>query len=190
MITGQVCHSYTHLSALTDVLCWRYKTPLDSCVACARAHTWVKGRSFMPREDIARIQEQVVLFRPLPPQPPFEEQGIMGTSLSFVGLFAPSSRRSRLSRRPRRKLELTPQCEHLEIKIAPATFTWTGAGGNALWSNGGNWDRGVRSRAIPLTCSNSRPQSQPPKCSRTTCRRAALRRSSSTMVATTCRGVR
>jgi len=62
----------------------------------------------------------------------------MGTSLSFFGLFTPSSRKSRSSRRrPRRKLELTPQCEQLEIKIAPATFapatfTWTGLGGNAL----------------------------------------------------------
>ena len=63
----------------------------------------------------------------------------MGTSVSFAGLFAPSSRKSRSSRRPRRKLELTPQCEQLEIKIAPATLTWTGTGGNALWSTVSNW---------------------------------------------------
>src|SRR5208337_1751879 len=47
----------------------------------------------------------------------------MSTSLSFFGLLTPSSRKSRSSRRrPRRKLDLTPQCEQLEIKIAPATF--------------------------------------------------------------------
>ena len=51
----------------------------------------------------------------------------MGTSLSFFGLFTPSSRKSRSSRRrPRRKLDLTPQCEQLEIKIAPATFAVSG----------------------------------------------------------------
>ena len=46
----------------------------------------------------------------------------MSTSLSFFGLFTPSSRKSRSSRRPRRKLDWTPQCEQLEIKIAPATL--------------------------------------------------------------------
>ncbi len=45
----------------------------------------------------------------------------MSTSLSFFGLFTPSSRKSRSSRRPRRKLDLSLQCEQLEIKIAPAT---------------------------------------------------------------------
>ena len=51
----------------------------------------------------------------------------MSTSLSFFGLFTPSSRKSRSSRRrPRRKLDLTPQCEQLEIKIAPATFAVSG----------------------------------------------------------------
>ena len=51
----------------------------------------------------------------------------MSTSLSFFGLFTPSSRKSRSSRRrPRRKLDLTPQCEQLEIKIAPATFAASG----------------------------------------------------------------
>ena len=38
----------------------------------------------------------------------------------------------------RRQPDLNPQCEHLEIKIAPATLTWTGEG-NALWSTVGNW---------------------------------------------------
>ena len=46
----------------------------------------------------------------------------MSTSLSIFGLFTPSSRKSRSSRRPRRKLDWTPQCEQLEIKIAPATL--------------------------------------------------------------------
>ena len=46
----------------------------------------------------------------------------MSTSLSFFGLFTPSSRKSRSSRRPRRKLDLSLQCEQLEIKIAPAAL--------------------------------------------------------------------
>ncbi len=46
----------------------------------------------------------------------------MSTSLSFFGLFSPSSRKSRSSRRPRRKLDLSLQCEQLEIKIAPANL--------------------------------------------------------------------
>ena len=46
----------------------------------------------------------------------------MSTSLSFFGLFTPSSRKSRSSRRPRRKLDLSLQCEQLEIKIAPASL--------------------------------------------------------------------
>ena len=74
----------------------------------------------------------------------------MGTSLSFFGLFTPSSRKSRSSRRlPRRKLELTPQCEQLEIKIAPATFTWTGAS-SPQWSNAGNWlENGASTTNVP-----------------------------------------
>ncbi len=34
---------------------------------------------------------------------------------------------------------MTPECEQLEIKIAPATFNWTGLGANNLWSNSVNW---------------------------------------------------
>src|SRR5208283_3925783 len=76
----------------------------------------------------------------------------MGTSLSFFGLFTPSSRKSRSSRRrPRRKLELTPQCEQLEIKIAPATLTWTGGGGNALWSTISNWTVSSGGQRAPST---------------------------------------
>ncbi len=76
----------------------------------------------------------------------------MGTSLSFFSLFTPSSRKSRSSRRrPRRKLELTPQCEQLEIKIAPATLTWTGGGGNALWSTISNWTVDSGGQRAPST---------------------------------------
>ena len=32
-----------------------------------------------------------------------------------------------------------PYLEVLEDRFAPATHTWTGAGGNGLWSNNGNW---------------------------------------------------
>ena len=64
----------------------------------------------------------------------------MGASVSFFGLFTPSSRKSRsFRRRSRRRLELTPQCERLEIKIAPATFTWTGLSGGPNWSTISNW---------------------------------------------------
>ncbi len=76
----------------------------------------------------------------------------MGTSVSFAGLFTPSSRKSRSYRRPRRKLELTPQCEQLEIKIAPAVYTWTGGAGPAseVWSNTGNWQvNGTTPSTVP-----------------------------------------
>ena len=29
--------------------------------------------------------------------------------------------------------------EELETRLAPATYTWSGAGGNARWSNAANW---------------------------------------------------
>lgn len=37
---------------------------------------------------------------------------------------------------------LLPALEVLESRIVPAVHTWTGLGGNALWSNGGNWSGG------------------------------------------------
>jgi autotransporter-associated beta strand protein len=40
-----------------------------------------------------------------------------------------------IKKRSRRILNL----EQLESRLAPATFTWTGAGGNNLWSTPGNW---------------------------------------------------
>ena len=75
----------------------------------------------------------------------------MSTSVSFARLITPFSRKSRSSRRPRRKLELTPQCEQLEIKIAPATLTWTGGGGNALWSTISNWTVSSGGQRAPST---------------------------------------
>ena len=86
----------------------------------------------------------------------------MGTSSSFADLLTPSSRKSRKSRNSRRcarrKLELIPQCEQLEIKIAPAAIapfigsqapaitqtvipevmTWTNAAGGD-WDTASNW---------------------------------------------------
>lgn len=32
------------------------------------------------------------------------------------------------------------RCEQLEVRICPATSTWTGMGGNSLASNAANWD--------------------------------------------------
>ena len=66
----------------------------------------------------------------------------MGTRFAFSDFFSsPSSSNSRYSRlRARRKVELKPQCEQLEIKIAPATFTWTGAVAGGHWSDPGNWN--------------------------------------------------
>src|SRR5438093_936129 len=44
---------------------------------------------------------------------------------------------------PKVKTYRKPACplrlEQLETRLAPATFTWTGAGGNARWSTAGNW---------------------------------------------------
>ncbi len=46
---------------------------------------------------------------------------------------------------------MTPQCEHLEIKIAPAVYTWTGGAGPAsdVWSNTGNWQVSGSPPAVP-----------------------------------------
>src|SRR5438132_10665886 len=42
-------------------------------------------------------------------------------------------------RKPPKRLNL----EHLETRLAPATFTWSGAGGNRSWTTGANWVGGV-----------------------------------------------
>ncbi len=64
----------------------------------------------------------------------------MSVTTSLAGLFVSSKLRSRAPRHDRRrKPTLSPHCELLEVKIAPATFTWTGAGGDPNWSNTGNW---------------------------------------------------
>src|SRR5262249_24037094 len=36
-----------------------------------------------------------------------------------------------------------PLLEKLEDRLAPASHTWTGNGGNALWSTPGNWSGGA-----------------------------------------------
>ena len=78
----------------------------------------------------------------------------MGTRLAFSGFFSsPSSSKSRYARlRARRKVELKPQCEQLEIKIAPATFTWTGAAlapFTTLWSQPDNWTHDTGTKQVP-----------------------------------------
>ena len=68
----------------------------------------------------------------------------MAATLSRTGLSSRSNRKVRRpSLRQRRKRELIPHCEPLEIKIAPATCTWTGAGLNARWSTSANWQSGT-----------------------------------------------
>src|SRR4051794_2270531 len=46
-------------------------------------------------------------------------------------------------RSPSAKVCPRPRLEFLEDRLAPATFTWTGAGTNNLWSNPLNWAGGV-----------------------------------------------
>lgn len=42
-----------------------------------------------------------------------------------------------------RKSDQKPRLESLEDRLAPATFTWTGAGTTANWSNPANWQQGM-----------------------------------------------
>jgi autotransporter-associated beta strand protein len=53
-------------------------------------------------------------------------------------LFTPRVKTQR-RQKPGRRLAL----EHLETRLAPATFNWTGAGPDANWSTGANWLGGV-----------------------------------------------
>ncbi len=54
-------------------------------------------------------------------------------------------------RASRHRTSLRPLAEPLEAKIAPAVFTWTGAGGLLAdgWSNTGNWQVGGSQPALP-----------------------------------------
>ena len=79
----------------------------------------------------------------------------------------PTSRKSRSSRRPRRKLDLTPQCEQLEIKIAPATLTLTGAS-STLWSNAGNWHAVNQASTTTALTSGTNPSVSAQQASTTT----------------------
>ncbi|VTR98200.1 beta strand repeat-containing protein [Tuwongella immobilis] len=38
---------------------------------------------------------------------------------------------------------IRPMLESLDERVVPATHTWTGGGGNSLWSNAANWNGGV-----------------------------------------------
>jgi uncharacterized repeat protein (TIGR01451 family) len=51
---------------------------------------------------------------------------------------ARGGRRWRAGNRPR----CLPRVEILEDRLAPAAHTWSGAGGNSLWDNAGNWSAG------------------------------------------------
>src|SRR5262245_52820693 len=54
-------------------------------------------------------------------------------------MFSPKARTVRKIR------DLRPRLEHLETRLAPATFVWSGTGGaaNPKWSAGVNWVGGV-----------------------------------------------
>ena len=41
--------------------------------------------------------------------------------------------------------------EELEARTVPTSFTWTGAGGNSNWTNGGNWTGGVPTAGADLS---------------------------------------
>src|SRR4051812_3705081 len=57
------------------------------------------------------------------------------TGKSPWGFPRPKTVRHRQNNRGHRQLRL----ESLEDRLAPATFTWTGAGSDALWTNAANW---------------------------------------------------
>src|SRR5689334_16042231 len=42
----------------------------------------------------------------------------------------------------RRLTPFRPRLEYLEARLAPATHTWTGLGGNNLWTTAKNWTGG------------------------------------------------
>ncbi len=44
--------------------------------------------------------------------------------------------------------------EHLETRVVPATYIWTGAGGSANWSVGANWQGGAQPMALASTLDN------------------------------------
>jgi autotransporter-associated beta strand protein len=52
-------------------------------------------------------------------------------------------RRLRGVRRSKRTRNVIARCEALEVRLVPATFTWTGGGANSNWSTGGNWQGGA-----------------------------------------------
>src|ERR1700720_2011402 len=54
-----------------------------------------------------------------------------------------SATRSRKRNNPHRTTTKRLEVEQLEARLAPATFIWTGAGGNSFWSTGANWQGGV-----------------------------------------------
>src|SRR5262249_39694277 len=59
----------------------------------------------------------------------------------WVGCFSPRSTTDARRNATTSTRRITPRLhlETLEDRLAPATFTWSGAGGNGLWSNPANW---------------------------------------------------
>ncbi len=61
----------------------------------------------------------------------------------YGGLHRQYSAGLRRRRRTRRRDKPFLQCEVLEVRLVPSTFTWTGGGANTNWSTGANWQGGV-----------------------------------------------
>src|SRR4051812_8752156 len=79
-------------------------------------------------------------------QPPKHEE----TSMAPLSKSSPPhSQRSKkpTARSAGRSRYCIPLLERLEDRLAPALFTWNGAGDNDLWSNAANWVGG----AVPVT---------------------------------------
>src|SRR5436190_10339753 len=57
-------------------------------------------------------------------------------------------------RNPHRKTAKRLQVEQLESRLAPATFIWSGAGGNSNWSSGANWQGGLAPSGSAATLDN------------------------------------
>ena len=67
-----------------------------------------------------------------------------------------------------RKPQWTHHGEQLEIKIAPATLTWTGAIAGGLWSNAGNWHAVNQASTTTALTSGTNPSVSAQQASTTT----------------------
>ncbi|MGC8641639.1 MAG: beta strand repeat-containing protein, partial [Isosphaeraceae bacterium] len=63
----------------------------------------------------------------------------MAATPVLTRILSRSDRKNRISSRRRRRVELIPDFEPLEIKLAPSVMTWTGGGTTTNWSDASNW---------------------------------------------------